>query len=278
MKHPHTWVAALRDGIPTPANGGRCRPTVTPLRSVMPITMVLALVMLAAPARAWDETPEHQHGWDLWTIRAAGTHLWGSWPATRGAESVWVPYSQTSLDLELEVEAFDGNGPGYASILGGAFGLRGWARIGGILDRPIEQPAGIDVNIREYQMWMNVSLGGGPMMRIYRERGLILAAHVSVDAHIFRPAALSDGALVFYGGLRFVWQPDEVRVQVGYDFAPFWFGLDRLEHRVSAAAGFRLPGSSVGLGARATFIAGQDRLPDGGLDDFGLTLAAELLL
>ncbi len=28
-----TWVAPLRDGIPTLANGGRCRPTVTPLRS-----------------------------------------------------------------------------------------------------------------------------------------------------------------------------------------------------------------------------------------------------
>ena len=30
-----TWVAPLRDGIPTPANGSSCRPTVTPLRSLI---------------------------------------------------------------------------------------------------------------------------------------------------------------------------------------------------------------------------------------------------
>ena len=32
-----TWVAPLRDGIPTPANGSRCRPTVTLLRSLIKV-------------------------------------------------------------------------------------------------------------------------------------------------------------------------------------------------------------------------------------------------
>src|SRR5690606_21453343 len=42
----------LRDGIPTPANGSRCPPTVTSLRSWILRAMVLAIVAWAAPTAA----------------------------------------------------------------------------------------------------------------------------------------------------------------------------------------------------------------------------------
>jgi hypothetical protein len=44
------WLAPLRDGIPTPANGSRRRPTVAPLRFAMGLTLVFGSATLGAPA------------------------------------------------------------------------------------------------------------------------------------------------------------------------------------------------------------------------------------
>src|SRR5690606_308807 len=48
-----TRVAPLRDGIPTPANGGRCRPTVASLRS----SIVLVVLASCGPPAAAVEVP-----------------------------------------------------------------------------------------------------------------------------------------------------------------------------------------------------------------------------
>jgi hypothetical protein len=247
-------------------------------RLMQTLGAVIVVLALAPSARAWDETPPPETGWELWSLRAGTGFVFGAWPALRGDEPVWVPYQETNLFFEAEVEAYDLGGPGHVSLLGGMFGMRGWMRIGGVVDRPIERPAGIAVNVPELQWWFDMGFGGGPILRIFRDTGFILAVHVSVDAHVLRPAVLSMGAFIAYGGVRMVWQPGDVRIQLGYDFAPFWVGESRLEHRASGAVGFKLPGTSVGLGVRATFVAGQSRTPDGGLDDFGLRLAAEVLL
>ncbi len=49
------WVAPLRDGIPTPANGGRCRATVTSLRSL--VILMLALGCGPTALRESGTTP-----------------------------------------------------------------------------------------------------------------------------------------------------------------------------------------------------------------------------
>ncbi len=51
MARPSTWVAPLRDGIPTPAEG-RCRPAVTPLRSDIVLDYVASLPNAAKVVRA----------------------------------------------------------------------------------------------------------------------------------------------------------------------------------------------------------------------------------
>ena len=44
------WLAPLRDGIPTPANGSRRRPTVAPLRFAIGLTLVFGSATLGARA------------------------------------------------------------------------------------------------------------------------------------------------------------------------------------------------------------------------------------
>ena len=65
-----TWVAPLRDGIPTPANDSRCRPTVTALRSLVALGIALSMV---TPAAAQLAPPERDGGLAL--VRD-GRHAW----------------------------------------------------------------------------------------------------------------------------------------------------------------------------------------------------------
>jgi hypothetical protein len=252
-------------------------------RALVALALVLGTSSLAAPARAWEGASAPTNPWEFTSIRAYYGYSMGLRAGTRALDGalVGVPYSEQAGWLEFELERYDGRRPGaqdFPDFLGVALGLRIVARAGllGAFDYP--EPEGIETSDRPVG-WLGpvrASFGGGTLAQLVRTEDFVLAAHFSTDVILGRATWITDPTLAFYPGLRLVWQPDPVRLQLAYDFLPFWLGDDRIEHRASSAIAFHA--GPVGIGLRFQFSIGQERRAEGGYDDMLFAGALELVL
>lgn len=242
----------------------------------------MALLALATPAKAWEESSTPEQTWTLTTFRLAYGYTEGRREGRTGDGAiVGVPYRQQAVDLELEIEDYDarrGREQRYPDFLGVALGMRYAVRAGGVVLHEYDPAPGIAA-ATEPQGWAGparIALGAGTMAQIVRDWDFVLATHVSFELMLSRGTWSEDVAFLVLPGLRMVWQPGPLRLQLGYDFAGLWIGQDRLEHRASAAFAFQL--GTIGLGVRFDFLIGQDRRPQGGLDDVTYRGALEVVL
>lgn len=243
---------------------------------------LLAVLASAAPARAWDLPSSPEQTWTFTTFRLAYGYTEGAREGrTLGGALVGLPYRQHFVDFEFEVEDYDarrGREQRYPDFLGVALGMRFALRGGGVVLSEYDLPPDVQ-STTEPAGWAGparIMASAGTMAQIVRDTEFVLATHVSFELQLSRATWSQDVAFLIVPGLRMVWQPGPVRLQLGYDFAGLWIGQDRLEHRASAAFAFQL--GSIGLGVRFDFWIGQDRRAEGGLDDLTYRGGLEVVL
>lgn len=250
--------------------------------------VLTALAMMTAvatsPARAWDGSSTPVEPWTFHTFRLTYGYTFGQREGIRTMDGarVSVPYAEHAAGFEYELEHYDARRPGhqdFPDFLGVALGARMVARIGGVaLSQWDAPPAGVTAAAGPtgWAAPVRFSFGAGTLAQLVRATEFVLALHFSIEFLGSRSTWSEDVALAFYPGLRMVWQPSPVRLQLGYDILPIWVGPSRLEHRASVAVAFQA--GSVGLGVRFFVTYGEERRAQRGLPDLTLGGALELVL
>ncbi len=252
------------------------------MRGIALLSILLGSLALSSPARAWEHSSNSQQTWTFTTFRLAYGFTTGDREGrTESNELVGVPYRQHTADFEFEVEDYDARrGPEqrFPNFIGIALGMRYSLRAGGVVLSEYDRAEGVEAATGPTG-WagpVRMALGAGTMAQIIRENDFVLATHFSFELLLNRATWSEDVAFLLLPGLRMVWQPGPIRLQLGYDFAGLWIGQDRVEHRATAAIAFQL--GSVGLGVRFDFLFGQDRRQERTFEDMTYRGGLELVL
>lgn len=249
------------------------------------LAVAVAMGSLAIPgtAAAWDRASRPEEGWTFPTFRLTYGYTFGTREGTRIIDRmpVSVDYVDHVVGGEVEIEDYDARRPGqqrYPAFLGVALGIRFVGRFAGVASWDWEQPTGVlaATGPSGWAAPFRFSLAAGTLAQLVRETEFVLAIHASIEFQGSRSTWTQDVGFAIYPGLRMVWQPDPVRVQLGYDFVPIYIGQARLEHRPTAAVAFQL--GAVGLGVRFTAIVGTELRGQRTYDDVTLGGALELTL
>lgn len=252
------------------------------MRGFTLLSVLVGSLALSSPARAWELSSRPNQTWTFTTFRLA----YGLTEGTREGRTemgalVGAPYRQHTADFEIEIEDYDARrGPEqrFPNFIGVALGMRYSLRGGGVVLSEYDQVEGVEAATGPTG-WagpVRMALGAGTMAQIIRENDFVLATHFSFELLLNRATWSEDVALLLLPGLRMVWQPGPIRLQLGYDFAGLWIGQDRVEHRATAAIAFQL--GSIGLGVRFDFLFGQDRRQGSTFEDMTYRGGLELVL
>jgi hypothetical protein len=252
------------------------------MRRVALLLIFLGSLAMSARAHAWDFSSRPDQTWTFTTFRLAYGYTEGTREGrTEGGNLVGVPYRQQNLDFDFEIEDYDARrGPEqrFPNFIGIALGMRYSLRAGGVVQSEYDQVEGVEA-VDGPTGWagpVRMALGAGTLAQIIRENDFVLATHFSFEFLLNRATWSEDVAFLLVPGLRMVWQPGPIRLQLGYDFAGLWIGQDRVEHRATAAFAFQL--GSIGLGVRFDFLFGQERRQGSTFEDMTYRGGLELVL
>lgn len=192
-------------------------------------------------------------------------------PITGADSPAGVSYTEHLVDVGTEFVMYPDD---EKTMLGTNIGMIFGGHIGYSTSGEQETPSGPPMNLEQF---LPVSMGitAGTALPVVRRSGLLVAVHTSMKLGMESRVGETESPLVVFAGVRGDFELGGLRTRLGYDFMPFWAGINRLEHRMSGVV-FTRPGEGTGFGVRASLALGQRRLVEGGLNDMTFTIGLEV--